>query len=84
MRRAAFAVLLLFVIAVGVSVSPGAAQPPPQKVVRLPVPKYDGTLTPYTFELGYPLVTLVYDTLMLRDAEGVPRPWCGEARAAAA
>lgn len=43
--------------------------------MRLPFPKYDGTLTPYTFELGYPLVTLVYDTLMWRDAQGVARPW---------
>ncbi|MGI8946137.1 MAG: ABC transporter substrate-binding protein, partial [Thermoleophilaceae bacterium] len=44
-------------------------------VVRLPLPKYDGTLTPYTFELGYPLMTLVYDTLLWRDARGTPRPW---------
>lgn len=43
--------------------------------VRLPFPAYDGTLTPYTFGLGYPLVTLVYDTLLWRDANGVPRPW---------
>jgi peptide/nickel transport system substrate-binding protein len=41
----------------------------------MPFPRYDGTLTPYTFELGYPLVTLVYDTLFWRDANGVPRPW---------
>ena len=32
-------------------------------VLRLPFPQYDGGLTPYTFELGYPLLTLVYDTL---------------------
>lgn len=44
-------------------------------VVRLPLPQYDGTLTPYTFELGYPLVTLVYDTLLWRNSKGVPRPW---------
>ena len=43
--------------------------------VRLPFPAYDGTLTPYTFALGYPLLTLVYDTLLWRDAGGVPRPW---------
>lgn len=47
------------------------------KGVRLPFPKYDGTLTPYTFELGYPLVTLVYDTLLWRDSEGVAQPWLG-------
>ncbi len=45
------------------------------KLVRLPLPKYDGTLTPYTFEVGYPLVTLVYDTLLWRDEGGVARPW---------
>lgn len=45
------------------------------ELVRLPLPRYDGTLTPYTFELAYPLVTLVYDTLMWRDSSGAPRPW---------
>lgn len=47
--------------------------------VRLPFPQEDGTLTPYTFELGYSLVTLVYDTLLWRDAEGVPQPWLATA-----
>jgi len=52
-----------------------AAQSPGADRVRVPFPAYDGTLTPYTFALGYPLVTLVYDTLLWRDAGGVPRPW---------
>ncbi|MGI8414556.1 MAG: ABC transporter substrate-binding protein [Solirubrobacteraceae bacterium] len=52
-----------------------AVRQPATKLVRLAFPKYDGTLTPYTFQLGYPLVTLVYDTLLWRDAQGVPRPW---------
>ncbi len=43
-------------------------------LVRVPFPREDGSLTPYTFELGYGLMTLVYDTLMQRDARGVPRP----------
>lgn len=43
--------------------------------VRIPFPQADGTLTPYTFELGYPLVMLVYDSLMWRDARGLPQPW---------
>jgi len=47
-------------------------------LVRLPLPKYDGTLTPYTFEIGYPLVTLVYDTLLWRDKGGVARPWLAQ------
>lgn len=32
-------------------------------LVRIGFPRDDGTLTPYTFDLGYPLVTLIYDTL---------------------
>ncbi|MGH9181794.1 MAG: ABC transporter substrate-binding protein, partial [Acidimicrobiales bacterium] len=44
-------------------------------MVRIPFPQDDGSLTPYTFELGYQLMSLVYDTLLWRDAEGVPRPW---------
>ena len=54
--------------------SQGAA-PASVPVVRLAFPRDDGTLTPYTFELGYPLVTLVYDTLLWRDEDGVPQPW---------
>lgn len=59
--------------AMGQSDSP--SPPTPVARVRLPFPQEDGTLTPYTFELGYSLVTLVYDTLFWRDARGVPRPW---------
>jgi peptide/nickel transport system substrate-binding protein len=44
-------------------------------VIRVPFPKDDGSLTPYTFALGYPLMTLVYDTLMWRGESGTPRPW---------
>ncbi|MEJ7892111.1 MAG: ABC transporter substrate-binding protein [Solirubrobacteraceae bacterium] len=67
----AFAVTAV-AFALGASPS-GAARS--AEVVRLPLPRYDGTLTPYTFEQAYPLVTLVYDTLMWRDADGVPQPW---------
>lgn len=48
-------------------------------MVRLPFPQDDGTLTPYTFELGYSLVTLIYDTLMWRDSDGIPQPWLARA-----
>ena len=48
------------------------------EVVRIPFPEEDGTLTPYTFEVGYQLMSLMYDTVMWRDAEGVPRPWLAE------
>lgn len=51
---------------------------PPGDVVRIPFPQDDGSLTPYTFELGYQLMTLVYDTLLWRDADGQPQPWLAE------
>lgn len=47
-------------------------------VVRVPFPKEDGSLTPYTFTSGYPLVNMIYDTVMWRDANGVPQPWLAE------
>ena len=43
--------------------------------VRIAFPSDDGSLTPYTFTNGYALMTLVYDTLMWRDATGVAQPW---------
>jgi len=55
--------------------APGQPGSSPVPVVRIPFPHEDGSLTPYTFELGYPLVTLVYDTLLWRDRDGVPQPW---------
>lgn len=44
-------------------------------VLRIPFPKFEGSLTPYTFQTAYPLVTLIYDTLLWRDVDGVPQPW---------
>ena len=43
--------------------------------LRIAIPGYDGSLTPYTFESGYAFMSLVYDTLTWRDAAGKPRPW---------
>jgi ABC-type transport system substrate-binding protein len=43
--------------------------------VRIAWPGYDGTLTLYTFEVGYELMTLVYDTLLRRGGGGAPEPW---------
>jgi peptide/nickel transport system substrate-binding protein len=68
---ATFAVLVALAVLVASPSPVGAAVPR----VRIPFPQADGTLTPYTFELGYPLVMLVYDSLMWRDAHGNPRPW---------
>ncbi|MGH9179639.1 MAG: ABC transporter substrate-binding protein, partial [Acidimicrobiales bacterium] len=63
--------------AAGAGPGPAAlAQTAPQaELVRIPFPQDDGSLTPYTFELGYSLMTLIYDTLLWRDADGVPQPW---------
>lgn len=72
--RRAVATLVLCVVTVGLSAS-GAGAQSRAPVVRLPLPAYDGTLTPYTFESGYPLMTLVYDTLLWRTPAGVPKPW---------
>lgn len=48
---------------------------PATALVRLPFPQDDGSLTPYTFDLGYPLLTLIYDTLLWRGPDGEPQPW---------
>ncbi len=75
MKRRALLATLIVALAVVLQASPGVAALRSGSAVRLAFPRYDGTLTPYTFELGYPLVTLVYDTLFWRDAGGVPQPW---------
>ena len=73
MRRAALLFVLLGAVAL-TSPSATAAQEPTERV-RIPFPQDDGSLTPYSFELGYPFMTLIYDTLLWRDTRGVPRPW---------
>jgi len=74
-RIGAVAALVASTVAVVLPASPALAGPTTAEVVRLPFPRYDGSLTPYTFDLGYPLVSLVYDALMWRDTRGIPRPW---------
>ncbi|MEA2198376.1 MAG: peptide/nickel transport system substrate-binding protein [Solirubrobacteraceae bacterium] len=73
--RATLAVLALLVV---LPASSPAATGAAVARLRIPFPQADGTLTPYTFELGYPLVMLVYDSLMWRDARGIPRPWLAQ------
>ncbi len=53
----------------------GSAAAQDTKTLRVSFPSEDGSLTPYTFATGYPLVMLVYDSLTWRDADGIPRPW---------
>ncbi|MCP9490807.1 MAG: ABC transporter substrate-binding protein [Solirubrobacteraceae bacterium MAG38_C4-C5] len=43
--------------------------------VRIAWPRDDGTLTPYTYDVGYPLMTLIYDTLLWRDEGGSAEEW---------
>lgn len=73
--RAAFALLLAWLLAVVFASNASAQASKTTPLVRFPFPQEDGSLTPYTFEIGYPLVTLIYDTVMWRDSRGVPRPW---------
>jgi peptide/nickel transport system substrate-binding protein len=66
--------LLVLAVAVALALAaPASAQQP--AALRIAIPGDDGSLTPYTFTNAYPLMTLVYDTLMWRDAGGVPQPW---------
>ncbi|GIW34960.1 peptide ABC transporter substrate-binding protein [Meiothermus sp.] len=47
----------------------------------LAIPAEEGFLTPFTYVTGYPgynLLSLVYDTLMIPDINGLPKPWLAE------
>lgn len=88
MKRAALPFLVLAALAAGLWVSPGAAQPPSEKVVRLPFPKYDGTLTPYTSNSATRWSTSSTTRSCCATRAGShdlgSRDRCGEARAEAA
>lgn len=57
-------------------VAPGSAVGEKRvKTLRISFSTDEWPLTPYTFEFGYNLMSLVYDTVMLRDHDGIPRPW---------
>ena len=66
--------LLVLAVAALAALSPPATAQEPSRI-RIAIPGDDGSLTPYTFESGYAFMTLVYDTLTWRDANGIPRPW---------
>ncbi len=60
----------------------GLAAPAPGVAIsrlRVPIPADDGTLTPYTFTVAYPLMTLVYDTLYVRGGARGPTGAAGAA-----
>jgi len=75
----ASSVVLSLLSAVLAPLPTGEPSRTPVPVVRLPFPAEDGSLSPYSFKLGYPLMTLVYDTLLWRDRDGVPQPWLARA-----
>lgn len=64
----------LLLAAAAALVAPASTQAA-ETTLRIPLPRDPGKLTPLTFTLGYPLLTLVYDTITWRDDRGVPRPW---------
>ncbi len=74
LRAARLAAALGLVVLLPATVGAAHAAAATTPVVHVPFPQEDGGLTPYTFELGYGLMTLVYDTLLQRDASGTPRP----------
>lgn len=65
-------VVLMLVLLPAALHAQDSGRPP---TLSIAFPQEDGSLTPYTFRSGYALMSLVYDTLMLRDAEGIPQPW---------
>jgi peptide/nickel transport system substrate-binding protein len=73
-RRASTIFALAAAVAL-VAHAPAAAQTQAQEPLRIAIPGADGSLTPYTFESGYALMSLVYDSLMWRDAAGKAQPW---------
>ncbi|CAG0965122.1 Oligopeptide-binding protein AppA [Gammaproteobacteria bacterium] len=63
---------------------PATAKPPAPTATSRPISLRmailvdEGTLNPYTYVLGYPgwnMLNLVYDTLLVLDADSVPKPW---------
>lgn len=65
-------------LAIAASFTIAAPSEAASTTVRIPFPRDPGTLTPLTFTLGYPLLTLVYDTVTWRDRKGVPQPWLAQ------
>lgn len=77
MKRLLVAVLLSALAGVLLSTQ---AQPR-QGNLRMAITQDEGTLTPYTYQTGYPgyeLMTLIYDTLLLNNAQLQPQPWLAE------
>ena len=74
-RLLSLVVLTLALVPAGVVAAQTAPESGSQKLLRISIPSDDGSLTPYTFDSGYAFMSLVYDTLTWRDADGIPRRW---------
>lgn len=69
--RSALAAFALSLLSAVWAVNPGLP-------MRMAITQDEGTLTPYTYQTGYPgyeLMTLVYEQLFLLDEDLVPQPW---------
>lgn len=69
------ALVAILVLSVG---APGLAR---TKTLRLATSVDEGTLTPYTYVMGYPgieFVMLIYDALFIMDKNNVAQPWLAE------
>lgn len=70
--------VLIAMLAVPLAPPALGQSPSVTSVVRIPVPHDSGKLTPFSPDIAYPLMTLIYDTLMWRDRAGVPQPWLAD------
>lgn len=78
MRRPRVVLAALAITGLLVLAPAAGAQDKQTALLRAAFPSEDGSLTPYTFTNGYPLMTLVYDTLTWRDVDGVAQPWLAQ------
>ncbi|WP_170006403.1 ABC transporter substrate-binding protein [Bacillus fonticola] len=75
-----FASLLAFVLAATTFTGIAGAESHPD-TLTIAIPTDENTITPYTYQTGYPgleLVNLLYDTLFQLDEKNVAQPWLVE------
>lgn len=60
------------------TVVPSPTATPKPILLRMATSGDESTLTPYTYVTGYPgwnILSLIYDTLFVMDADNLPKPW---------
>lgn len=60
------------------TVAPTATATPRPISLRMAIGGDESTLTPYSYVTGYPgwnMLSLIYDTLFVMDADNLPKPW---------